>query len=60
MLLSGASSCGQFVPSLVCSSLAPRPDSDTSFSKHSGLVSFWNFMHASFIIAFGLLTMSGS
>ena len=47
ILLSGTSSLGQLVPSLVCSRPAPSPTPDASVSRYSGFVSLQNSMQAS-------------
>ena len=55
LLLSGPSSLGQLVPSLVCSGPAPNPTPDASVSNWGVFISSENFMQASsFIIDFAL------
>ena len=45
--LSSTLSCSQFMPTLTCSNLAPRPPPDTSVSRYMGLDGSYNFIHAS-------------
>ena len=50
VVMSGATSFGHVLPSLVYNRMAPSPISDVSVLRHRGLVSLQNFMHTSAFI----------
>ena len=54
VLLSGASSLGRLVPTLVCIGVAPSP-LDASVSKYSHFITSQNFMHASYSFIFSFV-----